>query len=346
MGQSESRSDTLSSIVKNSTNSTALSEKLQLEASLRLQELERRAEENIRLAEAEADLGLMRIEEENRRQVADAKILEELLGFVETDSKKKSSSTSYKSSTQRTENWVTEVAEACSQQSRVDTEINPIITAAVHVNANSVPEDVHRVRSLPVSQPVSASTQSACTLPDLERIQLHKDAHFDSREKSFIVQQKHVSLCEEALPSKDLLKNINVYTCPCYSKFQPVYQHNLDQSLGLSKSTCYSNLFLTKQPFLYNTSQHQSAAYHPSVSYRQESDLVIAISYQLFGSHRQAVGKPTFDSEHSVPYRLGTDYLYRNAHQTPVSNRQVIEEHHPNTHADSHNSCGHPTTIY
>ena len=51
----------------------------------------------------------MQLEEENRRQVANAKILEELLEFDETVSKKKSSSTSYKSSTQRTENWVTEV---------------------------------------------------------------------------------------------------------------------------------------------------------------------------------------------------------------------------------------------
>ena len=102
--QSKSTSDTLSSIVRKSTNSTASSEKLRLEASLRLQELERRAEENIRLAKAKADLELMQLEEENRRQVADAKILEELLEFDETISKKKSSSTSYKSSTQRTEN--------------------------------------------------------------------------------------------------------------------------------------------------------------------------------------------------------------------------------------------------
>ena len=102
--QSKSTSDTLSSIVRKSTNSTASSEKLRLEASLRLQELERRAEENIRLAKAKADLELMQLEEENRRQVADAKILEELLEIDETISKKKSSSTSYKSSTQRTEN--------------------------------------------------------------------------------------------------------------------------------------------------------------------------------------------------------------------------------------------------
>ena len=113
MKQSKSTSDTLSSIVRKSTNSTASSEKLRLEASLRLQELERRAEENIRLAKAKADLELMQLEEENRRQVADAKLLEELLEFDETISKKKSSSTCYKSSTQRTENWVTEVAETC-----------------------------------------------------------------------------------------------------------------------------------------------------------------------------------------------------------------------------------------
>ena len=98
----------------------------------------------------------MQIEEGNRRQFADAKIREELLELDETNSEKKSSSTSYKSSTQRTENWVIEVAEPFSQQQRVDTENNPIVTAAVHVNANSVPEDVHRVRSPPVSQPVSA----------------------------------------------------------------------------------------------------------------------------------------------------------------------------------------------
>ena len=77
--QSKSTSDTLSSIVRKSTNSTASSEKLRLEASLRLQELERRAEENIRLAKAKADLELMQLEEENRRQVAEAKCLEELL---------------------------------------------------------------------------------------------------------------------------------------------------------------------------------------------------------------------------------------------------------------------------
>ena len=56
--QSKSRSDTLSSIVKNSTKSTASSAKLRLEASLRLQELERRAEENIRLVKTKADLEL------------------------------------------------------------------------------------------------------------------------------------------------------------------------------------------------------------------------------------------------------------------------------------------------
>ena len=187
--QSKPTSDTLSSIDRKTTNSTASSEKLRLEASLRLQELERRAEENIRPAKAKADLELMQLEEENRRQVADAKILEELLEFDETISKKKSSSTSYKSSTQRTENWVTEVAETCFQQRRVDTEINPIVTEVVHVNANSVPEDVHRVRSVLVSQPVSASTQSQGTLLDLERIQLHKEAHFASQAKSFHVQK-------------------------------------------------------------------------------------------------------------------------------------------------------------
>ena len=56
--QSKSRNDTLSSIVKNSTKSTASSAKLRLEASLRLQELERRAEENIRLVKTKADLEL------------------------------------------------------------------------------------------------------------------------------------------------------------------------------------------------------------------------------------------------------------------------------------------------
>ena len=205
MKQSKSTSDTLSSIVRKSTNSTASSEKLRLEASLRLQELERRAEENIRLAKAKADLELMQLEE-NRRQVADAKILEELLEFDETISKKKSSSTSYKSSTQRTENWVTEVAETCFQQPRVDTEINPIVTEVVHVNANSVPEDVHRVRSVLVSQPVSASTQSQGTLPDLERIHLHKEAQFASQAKSFHVQ-KPIPLFDEALSDVSLTKN-------------------------------------------------------------------------------------------------------------------------------------------
>ena len=50
--QSKSRSDTLSSIVENSAKSTASSEKLRLEASSRLRELEMRAEENIFLAKA------------------------------------------------------------------------------------------------------------------------------------------------------------------------------------------------------------------------------------------------------------------------------------------------------
>ena len=77
-------------------------------------------------------------------------------------------------------------------------------------------------------------------------------------------------------------------------------------------------------------------------SYRQESDLAIATTYQPLGSHRQAVDKPSSDSEYSVPYRQETEYLSRSAHQTPVSNRQVNEEHRPNTH----NPCGHPTTIY
>ena len=143
----------------------------------------------------------------------------------------------------------------------------------------------------------------------------------------------------KVLPSKNLPKNINVYTSPCYSNFQLVYQHNLNQP---SRSTSYSNLLLAKQPILYKTSQHQSAPYHLSVSYRQKSDLAIATSYQPLGSHRQAVDKPTFDFENSVPYRHETEYLYRNAHQTPVSNRQVNEEHRPNTH----NSLSHPTTIY
>ena len=94
MKQSKSPSHTLSSIVRKSPNSTATSEKLRLGASLRLQELERRAEENIRLAKAKHDIELMQLEEENRRQVADANILKELLEFDETFSKKKSTSTS------------------------------------------------------------------------------------------------------------------------------------------------------------------------------------------------------------------------------------------------------------
>ena len=79
----------------------------------------------------------MQLEEETRRQVADAKSLEELLEFDDTISKKNSSSTSHKSCTQRTDNWVTQVAEKRFQQPRVDTENNPIVTEAVHVNANS-----------------------------------------------------------------------------------------------------------------------------------------------------------------------------------------------------------------
>ena len=71
----------------------------------------------------------------------------------------------------------------------VDIEINPIVTEAVHVNANSVPEFVHRVRSVQVSQPVSISSQSQGTLPDFERFQLTKEAHFDSQAKSFNVQK-------------------------------------------------------------------------------------------------------------------------------------------------------------
>ena len=47
----------------------------------------------------------------------------------------------------------------------VDTEINPIVTETIHVNANSVAEDVHRVRSVLVSQPVSNSLQSQGTDP-------------------------------------------------------------------------------------------------------------------------------------------------------------------------------------
>ena len=438
--QSKPTSDTLSSIVRKTKNSTASSEKLRLEASLRLQELERRAEENIRLAKAKADLELMQLEEENRRQVADAKILEELLEFDETISKKKSSSTSYKSSTQRTENWVTEVAETCFQQRRVDTEINPIVTEVVHVNANSVPEDVQRVRSVLVSQPVSASTQSQGTLPDLERIQLHKEAHFASQAKSFHVQ-KPISLFDEALsdlsltkynfrkikenepfennqkstpshqhtsvrdgngqdspqtnvsvrpviheslwpqtnipekaeifnqqstkrppatritvddfaasshihevlPSNEQPKHLNVCTAPCYSNFQPISQHNVDQP---SKTTCFSNLFQAQQPILYNTSHQQSAASHPSVSYRQESVQPIATTYQPLRSYQAALDIPTFNSKLSVPYRQEADCLFRTAHQTPVAHRQVSEEHRPNTHANSHNSCGNPTTVY
>ena len=144
--------------------------------------------------------------EENRRQVADAKILEELPEFNETIFRKKSSSTSYKSSTERTENWVTEVAETCFQQPRVDTEINPIVTEVVHVNANSIPEDVHSVRSVLVSQSVSASPPSQGTLPDLEEIQLHNSAHFDTRVKFYIVQ-KPTSLFDEALSNVSLTKN-------------------------------------------------------------------------------------------------------------------------------------------
>ena len=204
MKQGKSPSDTLSSIVRKSTNSTASSEKLRLEASLRPQELERRAEENFCLAKATTDSELMQLEEKNRRQVADAKILEEL--FDETISKKKSSSTSYESSTQRTEKWVTEVAETCFQQPRIDTESNPIVTEAVHVNANSVPEDVHRVRSVLISQPFSVATQSQGTLLDLERIQLHKESHFDSQANSFHVQ-KPISLFDEALSNVSLTKN-------------------------------------------------------------------------------------------------------------------------------------------
>ena len=104
------------------------------------------------------------------------------------------------------ENRVTKVAETCFQQPRVDTEINPIVTEVVHVNANSVPEDVHRVRSVLVSQPVSASTQSQGTLPDLERIQLHKEAHLASQAKSFHVQ-KLISIFDEALSDVSLTKN-------------------------------------------------------------------------------------------------------------------------------------------
>ena len=68
---------------------------------------------------------------------------------------------------------------------------------------------------------------------------------------------------------------------------------------------------------------------------------MIATTYQPLGSHRQAVDKPTFDSDYSNPYRQETEYLFRNAHQTPVSNRQVNEEHRPNIH----NSCCYPITI-
>ena len=102
--QSKSPSDTLSSKVRNSTNTTASSEKLRFETSLRLQELKRRAEENIRLAKPKADIELMQLEENNRPPVAYAKIPEEVLEFDETISETISSSTSYKSSTQRTEN--------------------------------------------------------------------------------------------------------------------------------------------------------------------------------------------------------------------------------------------------
>ena len=76
------------------------------------------------------------------------------------------------------------------------------------MNANSVPEDVHRVRSVLVSQPVSASTQSQGTLPDLERIQLHKEAHLASQAKSFHVQ-KLISIFDEALPTCLLQRTIS-----------------------------------------------------------------------------------------------------------------------------------------
>ena len=150
----------------------------------------------------------MQLEEENRRQVAHAQIPKDLPEFDETISIKKSSSTSYKSSTQRTENWVTEVAETCFQQPRVDTEINPIVPEAVHVNANSVPEDVHRVRSVLVSQPVSASPQSRGTLPDLERIQLQKKAHFDSQTESFAAQNP-ISLFDDISPTCLLQRTVS-----------------------------------------------------------------------------------------------------------------------------------------
>ena len=132
-------------------------------------------------------------------------------------------------------------------------------------------------------------------------------------------------------------------TAPCYSNFQPISQHNVDQS---SKTTCFSNLFLAQQPILYNTSLQQSAASHPSVSYRQESVQPLATTYQPLGSYQPALDIPTFNSKFSVPYRQEADCLYRTAHQTPVAHRQVNEVHRPNTHANSHNTCGNPTTVY
>ena len=172
-------------------------------------------------------------------------------------------------------------------------------------------------------------TPTASTEPPLPRVTI----------EDFVTSSQILKV----LPSNDLPKHINVYTSPCYRKFQAVYQHNIDQS---SKSTCSSNLFLAQQPILYNTSQQQTAAYHPSVSYRQESDLARATTYQPLRSHRQALDKPTFDSEHPVPYRQETDHLYRSTHQTPVLNGQINEELRPNTHANSQSSCDYPTTIY
>ena len=79
------------------------------------------------------------------------------------------------------------------------------------------------------------------------------------------------------LHSKELPKHLNVCNFSCYSNFQPITQHNVDQT---SKTTCFSSMFLAQQPILYNNSHQQSAASHPSVSYRKESDQPLATTYQ------------------------------------------------------------------
>ena len=97
------------------------------------------------------------------------------------------------------------------------------------MNANSVPEDVHRVRSDLVSQPVFALPQSLDTLPDLERIQLDEKA-LRTLQRKFGQPQAVVSAYLEKL-----------------SKYPPVKLHSSESIINFATVfLVFSNLLDTK----------------------------------------------------------------------------------------------------